>query len=89
LAYYEPQEKEMVKSEYQYLVYVAGSVYGPEILEKIDGAGILMKKTSDNTVEIYYTAGAHTDMKEIWKLLGYTAELQEKKEIEWYQRPKE
>ena len=92
LAYYDPHEKHMVISYFDYVVYVAGSVYGPEILEKVDGgAGYLVRMAPDsiNIVEIYYTAGAHTDMRERWKLLGYTAELQEQKEIEWYQRPKE
>lgn len=84
----------MVISYYAYVVYVAGPVYGPEILEKVDDpAGIFVRMApgSTNIVEFYYTAGAHTDMVERWKLLGDTAELQEKKEIEWDQdpRPKE
>ena len=78
----------MATTYYQYVVYVAGS-YGPEILEKVQGSGFLVKKASDNIVEIYYTAGAHTDMRERWKLIGYSAELQEKKEIKWDERPKE
>ena len=88
LAYYDVHEKRRVGSEDQYLVYVAGS-YGPEILEKIEGADVFLKKKPDNIVEIYYIAGAHSHMVERWKLIGYTAELLEKKGIEWYETPKE
>ncbi len=88
LSYYDVHYRQRVGSDDQYLVYVAGS-YGPEILEKINGAGVLLKKTSNNIVEIYYVAGAHTHMRERWKLIGYTAELLNKEEIEWYQSPKE
>ncbi len=87
LAYYDSAEKTMVKSMYRYVVYVAGS-YGPEILTKIDGPVVIMKKSSEDTVDIYYVAGAHTNLRQRWKLLGYTAKLQEEKEIEWDQIPR-
>jgi hypothetical protein len=88
LAFYDAQEKRMVPSLEKYIVYVAGS-YGSQILRKIDGSGFLVKKASNEIVEIYYTAGAHTDMRQRWKLIGYTAELQEEARIEWNERPRE
>jgi hypothetical protein len=88
LAYYDPEQGKMVVSDAQYVVYVAGS-YGPEILKKIDGASVLVKRASDNIVEIYYIAGAHTHVRQRWKLLGYTAELLQEEDIEWNQTPKE
>lgn len=87
LAFYDAKQKKTAVSQDQYVVYNAGS-YGPKILGNITGSAVLLRKTTNEIVEIYYVSGAHSHVRERWKLIGHTAELIEKDGIEWNQRPK-
>jgi len=44
--------------------------------------------TSKNTVEIYFSAGAHTHFRQRWQLLGYTAKLEKQEAIDWNDDPR-
>jgi len=70
-----------------YIIYYAGNEYGPEVLGKIDGHAPILKKIN-NDIEIYFIAGAHTHIKQIWHLQGATASKKSEKTISWKERPK-
>jgi len=69
-----------------YLIYFAGDKYGPKILQTIEGHTPYMKKLSADLIEIQFTEGNNGHMKQIWKLVGHTAELQEEKQLTWKER---
>ena len=65
------------------VVYYAGDEYGPYILCTMDDCvAPLVRKVSKDVVEVYYTAGAHTHFRQRWTLLGSTARLEKREEIE-------
>jgi hypothetical protein len=71
------------------VVYYAGDEYGPYILCTLDDCvAPLVRKVSKDIVEVYYTAGAHTHFRQSWKLLGWTAKLEKREEIEWSEDPR-
>jgi hypothetical protein len=71
------------------VIYFAGDEYGPSILRQLDDCiDPLVKKVSSNEVEIYFLAGAHPHIRQRWKLLGYTAEMEKEEAIEWSDDPR-
>jgi len=71
------------------VIYYAEKDNSPSILRVLDDCiDPLVRKTSKDTVEIYFLAGAHTHIRERWKLLGTTAKLDSEEEINWNDDPR-
>jgi hypothetical protein len=89
LAYVPSATKEARPSVISCVIYYAGDEYGPYILRVLDDCiDPLLKRASKDVVEIYFLAGAHTHIRQRWKLLGYTAELEKEEEISWSEDPR-
>lgn len=70
------------------VIYYASDEYGPEILRTMpDCVSPVVQLVGKDMVEIFFIAGAHTHVRQRWKLLGHTAELVEEKGIEWHENP--
>jgi hypothetical protein len=66
------------------VVYFAGDEYGPSILRVMeDCITPLVTKVSKDVVEIYFSAGVHTHIRQTWRLLGWTAKLESDESIDW------
>ncbi|MFH0952736.1 MAG: hypothetical protein V1873_00220 [Verrucomicrobiota bacterium] len=90
LAYTLPGEHSPESTGDLYVLYFAGAAYGPQVLKRMEGTcAPLVRKVSDDAVEVYFIAGAHTHIRQRWHLLGATAELVEEKSIEWNEVPKD
>src|SRR6266480_2862787 len=71
------------------VIYYAGDQYGPSILCQLkDCIDPLVRKVSTDGVEVYFLAGAHTHIRQRWRLLGYTAKLEKEEEISWRDDPR-
>jgi hypothetical protein len=71
------------------VVYYAGDWYGPYILRVLDEClDPFVRKVSQNVVEVYYLAGAHSHFRQRWKLLGYSAKLESEEPIDWNEDPR-
>jgi len=72
------------------VIYYAGDEYGPYILCVLDDCiDPLVRKVSTNVVEVYFLAGAHTHIRQQWRLLGDTAKLEKEEGIDWSDDPRE
>lgn len=71
-----------------YIIYFAGDDYGPEILEALGGIDPLVRLAEPGLVEIFYIAGAHTHIRERWRLTGSSAKRESRDEIEWTADPR-
>ena len=89
LAYREQPSKKELQTIHSYVIYYAGADYGPKILRQADAIDPLVLRVSKDIVEIYFLAGAHTHIRQRWKLLGYTARLEKETEIDWQDDPRE
>jgi len=49
---------------------------------------VSLAAVSNDVLEIYFGAGAHTHIRQRWRLLGYTAELENEEAIEWNGDPR-
>lgn len=89
LAYLSPAIKEKFVSEISCVIYFAGDEYGPSILRQLDDCiDPLVRKVSNDVVEIYFLAGAHTHIRQQWRLLGSTAKLEKEEEVSWRDDPR-
>jgi hypothetical protein len=88
LSYFHPTLKKMVPSDRSYVIYYAGEGYGPVVLHTFEAIEPLVRKVTQDVVEIYFTAGAHTHLRQKWKLLGGTAKLEKEEEISWRDDPR-
>jgi len=89
LSYRSKKAKEDWPSMISCVIYYAGDEYGPSILRQLDDCmDPFVRKISDDMVEIYFLAGAHTHFRQRWKLLGWSAELQEEEAVEWDEDPR-
>jgi len=71
------------------VIYYAGDEYGPYILCVLDDCiDPLVRKVSKDMVEVYFLAGAHTHIRQRWKLLGDTAKLEQQEAIDWQDDPR-
>lgn len=71
------------------VIYYAGDASGPYILRVLDECiDPLVRKVSTDTVEVYFLAGAHSHFRQRWRLLGYSAELEQQEAIEWNEDPR-
>lgn len=65
------------------VIYYAGDEYGPCILRVLDDCiDPLVRKVSPDVVEVYFLAGAHTHIRQQWRLRGSTAEIEREGEID-------
>src|SRR5206468_445605 len=88
-AYVPPATKEGQPTMSSCVIYYASDEYGPYILCVLDDCiEPLVRKVSKDVVEIYFTAGAHTHIRQQWKLLGHTAKLEKEEEINWRDDPR-
>jgi hypothetical protein len=89
LAYVSPSSKKEAVTQISCVVYFAGEEYGPSILRQIDDCiDPLVRQVSKDLVEIYFLAGAHTHIRQRWRLLGHTAKLEEEREVDWRNDPR-
>ena len=89
LAFVPPTTKKRELMMASGVIYYAGDVYGPYILSVLDDCiEPLVMKVSKDVVEVYFLAGAHTHIRQQWRLLGYTAKLEQEGEIDWKDDPR-
>jgi uncharacterized protein YecT (DUF1311 family) len=89
LAYLCGKAKEDCTSTMSCVIYYFGDDYGPTILRTIDDCmDPFVRKMPNDTVEIYYLAGAHSHFRQRWKLIGYSAEFQDEIAIDWGEDPR-
>jgi hypothetical protein len=89
LAFVPPTTKKGETMQASCVIYYAGDEYGPYILYVLDECiEPLVRKVSKDTVELYFSAGAHTHFRQRWTLLGYTAKLEKQEEIDWSNDPR-
>jgi hypothetical protein len=89
LAYVSQPSKKEAATQISCVVYFAGEEYGPSILRQIDDCiDPLVQQASKDIVEIYFLAGAHTHIRQRWRLLGHTAKLEEEREVDWRDDPR-
>lgn len=89
LAYLAPLAKKEYVTSKSCVVYFAGEEHGPSLLHTMnDCIDPLVRKVADDVVEIFFLAGAHTHMRQRWKLLGHTAKLEDEREIDWRDDPR-
>jgi hypothetical protein len=89
LAYVSEPSKKEARTAISCVIYFAGDEYGPSILRQIDDCiDPLVRKVSKDVVEIYFLAGAHTHIRQRWRLLGHTAKLEKEEEISWKEDPR-
>lgn len=77
---------EIIPTNGFYLIYDSQDQYGPTILGRIKGHSPYIQKVSVDTVFIEYANGAKNHSRQIWKLLGHTAELVSEDPVEWNER---
>ena len=71
------------------VIYYAGDDYGPFILRVLDDCiDPLVRRPSKDVVEVYFLAGAHTHIRQQWRLLGATAKLETEGAIDWQDDPR-
>src|SRR5205814_10583637 len=89
LAFVLPGTKEVRPTMSSCVIYYAGDEYGPSVLRQIDDCiDPLVRKLSEDRVEIYFLSGAHTHIRQRWSLLGHTARLETEEEISWCDDPR-
>lgn len=91
LSYFHPDQKKSVEVFSDggfYVIYYAGDDYGPEILGALGGIDPLVRMASPDLVEIFYLAGAHTHIRERWRLTGSSAKKESHEEIDWRDDPR-
>lgn len=92
LAFFQPASKKLVpvfSDGGYYIIYYAGPDYGPTILQPLEqGIDPLIRMVGTDAVEIFYLAGAHTHIRELWRLLGHTAKKEIREEIDWRDDPR-
>jgi len=89
LAYVLPTTKQERPTTGSCVIYYAGDEYGPAVLCYLDDCiDPLVRQVSTNIVEVYFLAGAHTHLRQQWKLLGYTAKLEKQEVIDWSDDPR-
>ena len=89
LAHMSQTTKKEVVTQISCVVYFAGEEHCPSVLRRLDSCiDPLVRKVSDDTVEIYFLAGTHTHIRQRWKLLGQTAKLEKEEEISWRDDPR-
>jgi len=89
LAYVSTTTKKWQPTMGSCVIYYAGDEYGPSILRMLDDCITpLVQKVSNDVVEIYFGADAHTHIRQRWRLLGYTAKLENEEAIEWNDDPR-
>jgi hypothetical protein len=88
LAYAPDGSKERRSAFTSCIVYYAGDL-GPHVLAILDDClDPLVRKVSNDRVEIYFLAGAHSHFRQQWKLLGNSARLEKQEAIEWSEDPR-
>ena len=89
LAFVLPGTKEVRPTMSSCVIYYAGDEYGSSVLRQIDDCiDPLVRKLSEDRVEIYFLSGAHTHIRQRWSLLGHTARLETEEEISWCDDPR-
>jgi len=89
LAYRPPGTTEGQTMMASCVIYYAGDEYGPYILQALDDClDPFVRKVSQNVVEVYFLAGAHSHFRQRWTLLGYSAKLESEEAIEWNEDPR-
>lgn len=89
LAYLSQLTKEKSVTRISCVIYFAGDEYGPSILRQLDDCiDPLVRKVSNDVVEIYFLAGAHTHIRQQWRLLGSAAKLEKEEEVSWRDDPR-
>jgi len=89
LAFVLPGTKEVRPTMSSCVIYYAGDEYGSSVLRQIDDCiDPLVRKVSEDRVEIYFLSGAHTHIRQRWSLLGHTARLETEEEISWSDDPR-
>jgi hypothetical protein len=89
LAYVLPTTKQERPTMGSCVIYYAGDEYGPSVLCYLDDCiDPLVRKVSKDVVEVYFLAGAHTHIRQQWRLLGYTAKLETQEAIYWNEDPR-
>ncbi len=87
LAYVPDGTKEQRASLTSCVIYYAGE--DPQILAVLDeGLDPFVRRASNDIVEVYWLAGAHSHFRQRWRLLGYTAKLEKQDAIEWSEDPR-
>lgn len=81
------QDRDLVTSKCC-VIYYAGQEYGPQILQILEAISPLARKTSTDTVEIFFTRGVSVHIRQQWKLLGHTAALTAEEVIDWKSDPR-
>lgn len=91
LAYMPPGATEGQKSKASCVIYYAGDEYDPRILRVLDDCvDPLVRRASKDVVEVYFLAGAHTHIRQQWRLLPAeaTAKLELEEAIDWSDDPR-
>ena len=88
IAYTPKGKKDPIPGHSSYVVYNAGDEHGPEILKKVEAVEPFIRLADNNTVDLFFTTGAHTHVHQRWKLLGHTAKLISEKGIDWKDDPR-
>lgn len=69
-----------------YLIHQRGGMWGPKILEHIQGHTPLIER-HENEITIYFIAGARTHIKQIWHWNGSSFVKMSETGIDWSERP--
>ena len=77
---------EIIPTNGFYLIYDTQDRYGPTILGRIKGHSPYIEKISDDIVHVDYASGARGHSRQVWKLLGHTAELVSEDIVAWNER---
>lgn len=91
LTYFHPEMKkpvEVFSGGGFYVIYYAGDEYGPKILGLLGGIDPLVRMAGPDHVEIFYLAGAHTHIRERWRLTGSGAKKESCEDIDWRDDPR-
>jgi hypothetical protein len=89
LAYTTPDSSDGHPATASCVVYYAGDAHGPYILRVLDECiDPFARKVSQDVVELYFLAGAHSHFRQRWRLFGYSAKLESEESIEWNEDPR-
>ena len=77
---------EVIPTEGFYLIYDSQDRYGPTVLRRIKGHSPYIQKVAEDLVQVEYASGAKGHSRQIWKLLGHTAELVSEDVVAWNER---
>lgn len=81
LAYVDSVRKEETPTTRVCVIYYAGDEYGPHILKEMQAIDPFVRRVGHDIVEVYFYAGAHAHIRQTWRLLSGTAQLEKEEDI--------